>query len=332
MPVESGASRYARISRPGPYVVRVRSDSSDTSEDEIRRGRRNARSAPGAASPSRYSPKKVDNPEAALIVRSDSDSSEDEIKWRRRSTRCVADLATPSRYSPQKVENANSADSLDSIFRRASISVSSPRSSSSSSPPRPVREIAPTTVVGAEDHANDNEVQNHQNQTNVQVAAEKKSSSAVVPAIRNEAAGRIDFPQNYLPHVWTILADEIFVDEFLTGASDNIQRAKFAKYLYSILCRGVVTPTLSELFGGGKGVPTGDLTFSIAVMAIFFLSASPASAYLDPGTGSLLLQGVIGAIAGLLVALKLYWTRVKKFFAASQAEGQDRLNDVGGDE
>ena len=71
---------------------------------------------------------------------------------------------------------------------------------------------------------------------------------------------------------------------------------------------------------------------SIAVLAIFFLSASPASAYLDPGTGSLLLQGVIGAIAGLLVALKLYWTRVKKFFATSQAEGQDRLNDVGGDE
>jgi hypothetical protein len=71
---------------------------------------------------------------------------------------------------------------------------------------------------------------------------------------------------------------------------------------------------------------------SIAVLAIFFLSASPAAAYLDPGTGSLLLQGVIGAIAGLLVALKLYWTRVKNIFATNRADDQNRLDDVGRNE
>lgn len=35
-----------------------------------------------------------------------------------------------------------------------------------------------------------------------------------------------------------------------------------------------------------------------------------AHAYLDPGTGSALLQGIIGAIAALGVVLKLYWHRV----------------------
>ncbi|MGE0745618.1 MAG: hypothetical protein AB7K86_10235 [Rhodospirillales bacterium] len=37
---------------------------------------------------------------------------------------------------------------------------------------------------------------------------------------------------------------------------------------------------------------------------------APAHAYLDPGTGSILLQGLVGAVAGALVAIRLYWGRV----------------------
>ena len=37
----------------------------------------------------------------------------------------------------------------------------------------------------------------------------------------------------------------------------------------------------------------------------------PAHAYLDPGTGSLLLQGLIGAIAGGLLMVRLYWARLR---------------------
>jgi NhaP-type Na+/H+ or K+/H+ antiporter len=36
--------------------------------------------------------------------------------------------------------------------------------------------------------------------------------------------------------------------------------------------------------------------------------------YLDPGSGSFILQLIIGAIAGLLIALKAYWGRIKSFF------------------
>jgi hypothetical protein len=46
---------------------------------------------------------------------------------------------------------------------------------------------------------------------------------------------------------------------------------------------------------------------------ICFAATTPAYAYLDPGTGSLILQAVIGVIAGALVALRIYWDRVKSF-------------------
>ena len=42
---------------------------------------------------------------------------------------------------------------------------------------------------------------------------------------------------------------------------------------------------------------------------------SPAYGYIDPGTGSLIIQGVIGAIAAIGVTLKLYWHKLKLFFS-----------------
>ena len=39
-----------------------------------------------------------------------------------------------------------------------------------------------------------------------------------------------------------------------------------------------------------------------------------AYAYLDPVTGSMIIQGLIGAVAGATVALNLYWRRLKAWF------------------
>ena len=44
-----------------------------------------------------------------------------------------------------------------------------------------------------------------------------------------------------------------------------------------------------------------------------FLSISSAHAYLDPGTGSIILQAIIGALAAIVVALKLYWHKFLVF-------------------
>jgi hypothetical protein len=37
-------------------------------------------------------------------------------------------------------------------------------------------------------------------------------------------------------------------------------------------------------------------------------------AYLDPGTGSLILQVLVGGVAGALVTVKLWWARVTSIF------------------
>jgi hypothetical protein len=50
------------------------------------------------------------------------------------------------------------------------------------------------------------------------------------------------------------------------------------------------------------------------IAAGILLWAAPAYAYLDPATGSILLQGLLAGVAGLVVVLRLYWARVTAFF------------------
>jgi hypothetical protein len=39
-------------------------------------------------------------------------------------------------------------------------------------------------------------------------------------------------------------------------------------------------------------------------------------AYIDPGSGSMLLQVLLGGIAGVAVAVRMYWRRVRAFFGS----------------
>lgn len=54
----------------------------------------------------------------------------------------------------------------------------------------------------------------------------------------------------------------------------------------------------------------------LLIFAAVFISVlchgGPAFAYLDPGTGSMLLQLLLGGIAGVLIAARLYWSRLKR--------------------
>ncbi len=47
----------------------------------------------------------------------------------------------------------------------------------------------------------------------------------------------------------------------------------------------------------------------LTVLTVFLLSR-PAAAYIDPGTGSMMLQLLIGGIAGSLLILKIYYRRI----------------------
>jgi hypothetical protein len=57
------------------------------------------------------------------------------------------------------------------------------------------------------------------------------------------------------------------------------------------------------------------------------LAAGTAHAYLDPGTGSMLLQVILGGIAAVGVALKMFWHRIVAFFRPGS-----RSDDAGTDD
>ena len=61
-------------------------------------------------------------------------------------------------------------------------------------------------------------------------------------------------------------------------------------------------------------------TFRLAVAVAMLGLSGSAFAYLDPGTGSLIIQGLIAAVGAVLVALKLYWHRVKKLFSLGRTQ------------
>lgn len=48
--------------------------------------------------------------------------------------------------------------------------------------------------------------------------------------------------------------------------------------------------------------------------------------YLDPGSGSLILQGAIGAIAVALATGKFWWYRLKSFFSSKQDSSQEECD------
>ena len=56
------------------------------------------------------------------------------------------------------------------------------------------------------------------------------------------------------------------------------------------------------------------MIINILFFLYFFLFTSSAHAYLDPGTGSIILQAIVGAFAAFFSTLYIFWEKVKIFF------------------
>lgn len=82
----------------------------------------------------------------------------------------------------------------------------------------------------------------------------------------------------------------------------------------------------------------------LTAMAVLLLTASHAHAYLDPGTGSAIVQGILAAFAALAVTAKLYWHRLLRLLgiggktdyrstrkAGKDSGGQSRQSETGDD-
>lgn len=58
------------------------------------------------------------------------------------------------------------------------------------------------------------------------------------------------------------------------------------------------------------------ICFLVLVLKIVFTSSAQA-AYLDPGSGSFILQIVIASLMGFLFMVKIYWKKIRTFFGST---------------
>ena len=62
------------------------------------------------------------------------------------------------------------------------------------------------------------------------------------------------------------------------------------------------------------------------ILKLLFLSLTvilipvSAYAYIDPGTGGIIVQVILGGIGGLVLFFKLYWKKVKSWFSKESEE------------
>ncbi len=63
-------------------------------------------------------------------------------------------------------------------------------------------------------------------------------------------------------------------------------------------------------------LPSAALCLAVASADVF--------AYLDPATGSIILQGILAALAGAMLTIKIYWARIKEFFGKGAKVPSDK--------
>ena len=74
------------------------------------------------------------------------------------------------------------------------------------------------------------------------------------------------------------------------------------------------------------------IKLTILIFISLFFTVSSAYAYLDPGTGSIIIQAILGALAAGLVFIKIYWhkllvlLRIRKDMDVNQKQDSDSKN------
>ena len=70
------------------------------------------------------------------------------------------------------------------------------------------------------------------------------------------------------------------------------------------------------------------LANSVVFVALLLLGSTEAAhAYVDPGTGSYVIQILIAALAGAAFAVKIYWGKIKGLFSRSRSDAGEPGND-----
>lgn len=72
--------------------------------------------------------------------------------------------------------------------------------------------------------------------------------------------------------------------------------------------------------------------FKQIVLITFISYSASAFAYLDPGTGSIILQGLIAGLAAIAVSGKLFWSRIKGFLSKDSPDDVSKTDREEADE
>jgi hypothetical protein len=62
---------------------------------------------------------------------------------------------------------------------------------------------------------------------------------------------------------------------------------------------------------------------SLFIFSFSAIMATPAYAYLDPGTGSMILQGIIAGLAMISMTFKMWWYKLISIFKRSNKLDQE---------
>ena len=62
-------------------------------------------------------------------------------------------------------------------------------------------------------------------------------------------------------------------------------------------------------------------------MVVLILLPTPAFAYLDPGSGSFVIQGIIAMVVSTGFAVKMFWHRIKSLFTGKSISEDDDLDE-----
>jgi hypothetical protein len=72
------------------------------------------------------------------------------------------------------------------------------------------------------------------------------------------------------------------------------------------------------------------LELALLAVAIVFLSPRDAAAYLDPGSGSMIFQAAIAALAGVAYGVRIYWGKIRSLFGRKRVEPGAKGHPSGG--
>lgn len=83
-----------------------------------------------------------------------------------------------------------------------------------------------------------------------------------------------------------------------------------------------------------KGLPMKSFIVTLTVVMAALSIPSTAQAYVDPGTGSYILQILIAGILGAAFAFKIYWRKIRSFltgtvFSRNRAEEDKQTGEDG---